>query len=558
MEHSYILKGIQETRYRRFRVLNNLKETYTLDDVMKFTEEDYRRIESARASQDTQEFEYAFFFTMPVVQMVLEQRLAARVRKIRDWRDAEKRGRLKDYFSGQGRWPDRGIVEGVAYSGDLFQYYSVRGIQSWQEALEKGVIHQYFAGQEYFPAIDNYEIVDKAEGIDEYIMSLTDDQYLQDLSKYSVDLPTRYEKYDTPLSFVRVAMSQLELYTEVLSTMKEPIYIPGDGLGLGSIVCRMLGKQYVSSEPNSIGDIAIKKKIITEKDSYQYKEECNSVFFGNVLLLLHSDVVFDWLDRGKQVEIVEKSGICCSDYVRKKDPDTKIWLFPTSRVEWWSSISRHIVVLDMNYFRSDQPKIFFPRDRLAENMLTRLYLSTHYVNDQLAKLTSKKARLLMTNYPKFIGLAKKQRQAYEWWAVGIKFSFVPVVTKDVGEFEEHDISFFTRSYVKDRRHGRVGSAKLVEDTILPFVPNQPRIYCDGWRKMTLESYERADILEKYSTVGTAFVSLLYNPLSKKFIEMAGKRVKIILVGYNEKTHEATYKLASTFAYEENEEKEGFE
>jgi hypothetical protein len=46
----------------------------------------------------------------------------------------------------------------------------------------------------------------------------------------------------SPVTFVDTSMSQIEKYMVILKDMNEPIYIPGDGIGTASYVCKMLGK----------------------------------------------------------------------------------------------------------------------------------------------------------------------------------------------------------------------------------------------------------------------------------------------------------------------------
>lgn len=69
--------------------------------------------------------------------------------------------------------------------------------------------------------------------------------------------------YDDELLHFRAYEERLaEMLSIIKSTTEEVIHIPGDGIGVGAIAGRMLGRQVISSEPHGIGELARRLSII--------------------------------------------------------------------------------------------------------------------------------------------------------------------------------------------------------------------------------------------------------------------------------------------------------
>jgi hypothetical protein len=127
---------------------------------------------------------------------------------------------------------------------------------------------------------------------DDYFRSMSPVKYFELIGQLRSRIPAKDQVYDNPCTFIDTAMDQVEKYVEIIRHMESPIYIPGDGIGLGSYVCRMLGKDYVSSEPNDIGREAVLCGLISNSNKFNLVDVrgCKSVFCANVVKYLDIDV----------------------------------------------------------------------------------------------------------------------------------------------------------------------------------------------------------------------------------------------------------------------------
>jgi len=262
-------------------------EPYTDGDLKKFDSDDLKRISEAMLSPSTQVVEGRYFCSEPWIRaqiglMVSRYRVTSKY--IKTWKDAEKQGCLDEYFAGIDSWPLKEKGAFIQYSGDILEYYRERGIASWEQARDNNCLAEYFSGVGIFPVVGRrYKLMTVANDYEEYIKSMTYDQYLELLRNNSAHEPARNESYNNATTFYQTAMTQIGEYVKIIKDMNGKIYIPGDGIGIGSYVARMLGKDYYSSEPNNIGREAILMGVISAKEKYDHSKAklCDSVFFGN-------------------------------------------------------------------------------------------------------------------------------------------------------------------------------------------------------------------------------------------------------------------------------------
>lgn len=101
------------------------------------------------------------------------------------------------------------------------------------------------------------------------------ERYMDDLEKYShVIHPMRLKDYAGILDHgwmfkKRRKQVALELLSAIKRNTDLPLYIPGDGIGIFSLVARQLEMSYVSSEPAECGFLAVAMGLITQTDVYR-------------------------------------------------------------------------------------------------------------------------------------------------------------------------------------------------------------------------------------------------------------------------------------------------
>jgi len=128
-----------------------------------------------------------------------------------------------------------------------------------------------------------------------------------------------------------IFFKQLSQYIDIIrNDCRRRYYILGDGPGTASIACLILGVDYVSMEPNGIGEKAIQLGIITSKEKPEINEE-DIVFLANVGDYVNYN---DYVDYDKI--IVDYSGVEQLDMIRSQggrgsvysDMEVKLTSFP--------------------------------------------------------------------------------------------------------------------------------------------------------------------------------------------------------------------------------------
>jgi len=92
----------------------------------------------------------------------------------------------------------------------------------------------------------------------------------------AIPLKVTEQYYDDPRHFYVTVEKQFSLYYETMYKLKreykgkDPLkfFIPGDGVGIGSIISMMLGVEYYSTEPNGIGSVARSLGIISSDEFF--------------------------------------------------------------------------------------------------------------------------------------------------------------------------------------------------------------------------------------------------------------------------------------------------
>jgi len=110
--------------------------------------------------------------------------------------------------------------------------------------------------------------------------------------------PVEMQTYTNPFEFYLTADSQFGKYYDVLYKLKKQIgdrlvIIPGDGVGMGSIICTCLGLNYLSSEPNEIGSLACALGIISNQNSGVTRRKDSVIFLANMSDYLKLDTYID-------------------------------------------------------------------------------------------------------------------------------------------------------------------------------------------------------------------------------------------------------------------------
>jgi len=122
-------------------------------------------------------------------------------------------------------------------------------------------------------------------------------RYMSDLEKHSfmihpMQLDDSAGVLDQGWMFKK---KRLEVARELLAALKWnnslPLYIPGDGVGFFSLVCREMGIKYFSTEPARCGIVAIKMGLVTVPDVYNSCHGEGHVLVASQLVPFVPDVI---------------------------------------------------------------------------------------------------------------------------------------------------------------------------------------------------------------------------------------------------------------------------
>jgi hypothetical protein len=448
------------------------------------------------------------------MSLIIQQKLSKREKKITTWREAKSKGKLDNYFSGVPGWnsnqfdsdievegiiPSRTVEStGCLYSGDIQDYYLHEGISNYQKAIQMKKTEEYFSGIGIFPKISVSPGILYTNDYQEFIASLTHEEYLILLSHYSQHKPSRHADYTSPVIFYQTAMTQITEYIKVLKDLEEPVYIPGDGIGIASYACSMLGKKYVSSEPSLIGREAFYNRLITYQEPFQEDrlQGCKTMFLGNVIK--HIDQDLDKYRNRVVVAIYDEQGFDMSPRITFQssydlDPVTSRTYYSLGSYKSLISERRKEEFCSYNnsFFSSpDETKYWLPGDQLAKNMLIhdsyvrfsgfdfeakwKLIIEEDQSRNEDVRRQKFIAFLYTYNYAAFLRYVVQ-------FKIELKKTLIYVVTSDRNiSGEISTIAMSTRSYLKDYIHGKPGNQKLLRDVVINVYPNVCTILDNGY------------------------------------------------------------------------------
>jgi len=331
---------------------------------------------------------------------------------------------------------------------------------------------------------------------DDYIHSITDVMYMRHLSENRQWLAVKHQDYDSPTTFVITAMDQVEKYICAIKPLPEPVYIPGDGIGIGSYVCKMLGKKYVSSEPYSIGREAILVGLITSGRFYREEDAlvCKSVFFGNLSAFVSPNY--------KNLCNIK---ICLWD----EQPDLR-------DIEWYNGGD------------------------------SRLWYS-YPVVPVVPEMKIKYVRALINLGKKFniIPVDNITKAIYKKYKIKSNDKCKELKVGAYPRSGENMYCFTTRAFTYDIKHGRRGQMKDLGDMI-EWVPD--KILLDGYvGPVGMSEYDN-NVLKVFEFDGTTIIAKEPNYRRIRYVKLGNEKHRISLVGYDEINKLARFMLNSEYCY----------
>jgi len=403
------------------------------------------------------------------------------------------------------------------------------------------------------------------------------------IRKYSVYKSPALRDYSNPCVFYPVAVAQINDYVEVMRHLPEPIYIPGDGLGAGSCAARYLGKKYYSSEPNDIGREAVWLGLITERKSYDESDvmRCKSVFFGNCVYEIFGTSVYENLCRLKKfvfVAVYDEQTLSQLEHgvmeltrgaIAFKRWQERQFFSGHNHKAWYSrDMNIHNEYKYKEYYRRyENMSIYVPIDRVSEGLLNSLCenvpehsscqkqdLENYSLNVMHKNFDTLFSRALFTVFwydmLSFMSIIR-DRSLRPWIRRFLKYDKRIVYVGGKLEEVSTDLNIMTigtRSFINDKVHGKIGSDKSIGDSVYKVYPRYNIISAKAWCALTVQAYDRVDVLEKYDQQENEFIAKIKNPYRKQFLAMGEKLLKIMLVYYDGKSNVARFRLASSLVY----------
>lgn len=557
-------------------------EGYFDEEIRDMDVIDLRRISNALEKKLQQTEEYRIFFTTPFRRCIIQQKiLALQKYVVRTWQQAEKLGCLSQYFSGRGAWPVVAIESYIEYADDIEDYYNAKGINSYAKAVANKVEKEYFSGIGLFPAIQtDYRVYSYAGDYDEYIKSLSYEEYFLLLKSLGREDAPMKDNYEDPATFIGTACGNFADYFHIIKDLPDPIYIPGDGVGIASYICYLHKKRYFSSEPNGVGREAVKLGLITEKEPFLLSRieahDCKSIFFGNNVRYIPGlkDVFFSLVQQ-YVVAVVDRGGLWSGLVTPSVD------MVPLSDYSWINVPTKIHGNIELMYsrqffFDSAEPKFYVALDDLAEAMLYNRFhnedKSFYFSYDYSLPYSMNENHFLMQredigyldmiffrymfNYPVFLrDFARMTSRMKGGLLTKYKARFVYASTRERFVCSEDNVfSLLTRSFLNDRKHGRPFDDKTKSEDYIYHNPFSATITSNGYERLHLSKYDRSDTIENYVLDGTIFKVKVANPLSKKYVSYNDMKIRVMYVGSEEGF--AKYVLLSEVVYRGKETQRG--
>jgi len=485
-KHSFITRAIS----LKLRV-----HPYELDDIKVMSVDDLIRIKSSIKSLEEGNWdrkECAYFLSSNVSQLIISNK---KITKVSGHVMARELGCLGAYIQCFEYNVKNGIYD---FFDDYEEYCSLYVLDSWEKSQNLGVLELYFSEIGIFEKKVSELYVVKYKGdYSSYISSLSYKEYFLLLSSFRRSCPVSRQDYMSPVTFVDTSMSQIEKYMVILKDMNEPIYIPGDGIGTASYVCKMLGKKYLSSEPWSIGKEGVYCGLISKIGYFDLNDValCSSVFLGNM---------------AKYLSDADMYALSSYDVVQWDEQPILpgIW-YNKGDVRLWSTIKSPLYL--------DERKVRY------EDIV--VHLSQKYClvpMDNISNALLKKKKIVPdSKLPKLNigGVVKRGFPSY---------------------------NIYTRSYSNDLKHARSGQVKDLGELIEWYIDS--KYVLDGYYgPVNCRGYD-TNVLKEYEFNGDEFVSTQNYPYRKTVVLVGGDYQKIVCVSYNKKTKKAVYLLSSDFSY----------
>lgn len=499
MYHSIFHSKKDEYR-RRARAIGLRLEPYEVEEARSMSSEHILKIRQSviSISDKWNEEEYAFFVSEPLVKMIIENRKLEVKYTYLQACDYNLQDLYIKFFEDVDACKRDVRFNGTfSFTDDYKEYLEKYTICNYSHAIRLGKVDEYFSGVGIFPLKESSRRIIYANDYDEYISQLSHVEYFELIVQFRNRVPAKDQTYDNPVTFVDTALDQIEKYIEVLRVMEEPIYIPGDGIGAGSYACKVLGKQYFSSEPNLIGKEARLCGLISSSNSFNLLDArgCKSVFLANVVKYLDQDVFTMLRSDNKVVQWDEQ---------------------PILHGKWYNGGD---VRLWFNYYTEPmikETKLKYDRILLNLSKKFNLVASDNLCRAALRKLDIKKnnkSPLLISTHPK----------------IGIP-----------------SYCILTRGFNFDAKNGHVGQIKDFVTEQIKWSSNG--VLLDGYcGKLPLQQYENK-VLKNPSYDGYFYILKEKVPGYKKYLEQGNSWLKIVLVSHDKVTHESRYMLNSDFGY----------
>lgn len=474
---------------------------YTREEVLLMDQDQLDMIRKSVLSMATKwdEKEYAYFLSEPHIKLLID---SVRPRKKTTYIEAKESGEMEFYIMYHEQYQkfwDNEFHKKYLFADDYEFYLREETINGLDHAKALGMVAEYFSGIGIFPEVGSSRRVIYNNDYDLYIAQLTPPEYLELVSKYRKYEPAKYQKFDDPRTFIDTALNQVEKYVAIMQDLEEPIYIPGDGLGIGSYVARMLKKKYFSSEPHKIGYEARKCGLITSDRPFMLLDcvGMKTVFLANIVQYLDSDIYKMLLD--------SKIKICLWDEM----PDLSLGRWKNGGdVRLWYNYDGPLVL--------KESKIKY--ERILLNLSKRFNLIPV---DNLCVATLAKLRIEKNSNSPLIVCTHPRRGSPSY-------------------------CILTRSFNFDLKNGRTGQLKDICGETVEWSSDNKLV--DGFCGMLpLKEYEDK-VIRKIRYQGTYFTIKERVPGYKRFVQLANFRYKVAFVGCDPVTKESKYMLNSDFGY----------
>jgi len=467
---------------------------YDPSEIKFFSNDDLDRVSDSIKSLETEwdGKEFAYFVSEPLARMLIDSKKKT---TFSSYKEVKMAGKMELYLAHHERKAFRKDMP-----DDYIEYLENETLHDWRQAARLDMLKYYFSGVGIFPELDPSEeskrrVIYKND-YEDFIKSLSDVELFKLFGEFRQPITVINQQYDNASTFVQTVMEQIEKYVLILRDLEEPIYIPGDGLGAGSYVCKMLGKKYISCEPNAIGYESHLVGLITYRCSFNIQDAktCNTVFLGNVA---------NFLSKEERLSLKEMR-VCIWD---EQPPDIKGW-FNGGDVRLWYNYEVVPLMPEMKFkfpqlIRNLSKKYnLIPEDNISAAVLEKLKIKSN-----------PNRKLIITGRPK----------------LGVP-----------------SYCIFTRSFSYDTKHGRRGQMKDMVSDLIEWRPDD--ILLDGYYgKIAIKEYDD-NVIRDFEFVNGLIEAKVKNPVRMRFVQMGKERQRVVYLGQNKINLKHQYRFNSDYCY----------